>query len=100
MDIENGRVAIVSQVSSALWIGSFILKMGDFRKRQYLLFPVWRSAWGNAGLGGEIIYCNIEGVSWFGLHEIVVVSDKKMRNQDKWCNHKEEMIHIFEIPHR
>ena len=100
MDIENGRVAIVSQVSSALWIGELHPEKWEILEKGNIYYFPFGDRQGNAGLGGEIIYCNIEGVSWFGLHEIVVVSDKKNEDQDKWCNHKEEMIHIFEIPHR
>ncbi len=99
MDIENGRVVIVSQVSSALWIGELHPEKWELMEKGSVYYFPFGDREGNEGLGGEIIYCNIEGVSWFGLHEIVVVSDKRNEDQEKWCKHKEEMIHIFEIPH-
>jgi hypothetical protein len=99
MDIENGRIAIVSQVSSALWVGELHPEKWEILEKGTVYYFPFGDRDGNAGLGGEIIYCNIEGVSWFGLHEIVVVSDKRNEDQEKWCKHKEEMIHIFEIPH-
>lgn len=99
MDIENGRVVIVSQMSSALWVGELHPEKWEMLDKGILYYFPFGDREGNAGLGGEIIYCNIEGVSWFGMHEIVVVSDKRNEDQEKWCKHKEEMIHIFEIPH-
>lgn len=99
MDIENGRVAIVSQVSSAVWIGDLHSEKWELLEKGSIFYFPFGDREGNPGLGGEIIYCNIEGVSWIGLHEIVVVSDKRNEEQEKWCKHKEEMIHIFEIPH-
>nr|HNH58163.1 hypothetical protein [Leptospiraceae bacterium] len=97
MDIENGRVAIVSQMSSALWVGELHSEKWEVLEKGTLYYFPFGDREGNAGLGGEIIYCNIEGVSWLGHHEIVVVSDKRNEDQDKWCKHKESMIHIFEI---
>ena len=99
MDIENGRVAIVSQVSSAVWVGEFHSEKWELLDKGSIFYFPFGDREGNPGLGGEIIYCNIEGVSWIGPHEIVVVSDKRNEDQEKWCKHKEEMIHIFEIPH-
>lgn len=99
MDIENGRIVIVSQVSSAVWLGELDFEKWEIVGKGNIYFFPFGDRKGNPGLGGEIIYCNIEGVSWVGLHEIVVVSDKSNPDQEKWCKYKEEMIHIFEIPH-
>lgn len=98
IDIENNRVIIVSQSSSALWIGELLLdewKFADNGKKYY--FPHGNKK-GEIGKGPETIYCNIEGVSWISPRQVVVVSDKAGSDQDKWCAYKEQMIHIFDIP--
>lgn len=44
--------------------------------------------------------CNIEGVCWLDCDRIVVVSDKcKSSKQPVRCRHKDQSIHIFNIPH-
>jgi hypothetical protein len=48
---------------------------------------------------GRTIYCNIEGVAWIAPRQIVVVSDKcKPGEQSKFCEAKDQSIHIFDIP--
>lgn len=89
--VTGGRIAVMSQVSSALWIGS--------------LSP---SSWEVTGEGncyafprdadGEIIYGTAEGVSWIARDQVVVVSDKAKADQDPRCRSKDQSIHIFRIP--
>ena len=89
--VTGDRIAVVSQVSSALWIGS--------------LAP---SSWEVTGEGsryalprdadGEIIYGTAEGVSWIARDQVVVVSDKAKPDQDARCRSKDQSIHIFRIP--
>ena len=92
MSIDNGRVTIVSQVSSMLWVGN--LNEADWTWRdegQLYEFP--RSN------NGGIQYGNIEGVGWISPIRIVTVSDRrKKRNQpDEELSKKDQSIHIFEI---
>jgi hypothetical protein len=91
--VAGDRMAVVSQASSALWVGR--LK---------------RSSWELAGQGavwgfppdpqGRTVYCNVEGVSWVSTDRVVVVSDRAKRNgrQDECCRAKDESIHVFAIP--
>ena len=89
--VAGDRMAVVSQVSSALWIGS--------------LAP---SSWEVTGTGscyafprdadGEIIYGTAEGVSWIARDQVAVVSDKAKPDQDRRCRSKDQSIHIFRIP--
>jgi hypothetical protein len=89
--VSGDRVAVVSQVSSALWVGS--------------LAP---SSWEVTGAGttyalprdaeGEIVYGTAEGVSWVTHDEVVMVSDKAKPDQDQRCRAKDQSIHIFRIP--
>ena len=93
MSIHHGRVAIVSQVNSMLWVGQ-------------LDEAHW--TWHNAGQlyefprsdNASILYGNIEGVGWISPTRIVTVSDrrKKKDQPDKRLSEKDQSIHIFEIP--
>ena len=93
MSIDNGYVAIVSQVNSMLWVGQFDEVDWTWRNAGQLYeFP--RSD------NGTIRYGNIEGVSWITRTRIVVVSDRrKKKNQpDKGLSEKDQSVHIFDIP--
>jgi hypothetical protein len=89
--ITGDRIAVISQASSALWLGD--------------LAP---SGWEAAGAGasyalprdgdGSIIYGTAEGVSWIRPDQVVVVSDKAKPEQDPRCRAKDQSIHIFRIP--
>jgi hypothetical protein len=92
MSIDGGRVAIVSQVNSMLWIGRLDEAEWSWRDEGQLYeFP--RSN------NGGIQYGNIEGVGWISPIRIVTVSDRrKKRNQpDEELSKKDQSIHIFEI---
>jgi hypothetical protein len=93
MSIDDGRVAIVSQENSMLWVGH--LNEPDWtwsHEGQLYEFP--RSA------DGSILYGNIEGVGWITPTRVVTVSDRrKKRNQpDKALSEKDQSVHVFEIP--
>ncbi len=89
--INGDRMAVISQVTSALWIGR--------------LAP---SGWDIAGPGttyalprdadGEIVYGTAEGVSWIAPDQLVMVSDKAKPDQARRCQAKDQSIHIFRIP--
>lgn len=93
MSTDNGRVAIVSQVNSMLWVGQFDEAGWAWRDAGRLYaFP--RSD------DGTLRYGNIEGVSWITPTRIVTVSDRrKKKNQpDKGLSEKDQSLHIFDIP--
>jgi hypothetical protein len=89
--VTGDRIAVVSQVSSALWLGN--------------LAP---SGWQVTGAGtcyalprdadGGILYGTAEGVSWMAPDQVVMVSDKTKPEQDQRCRAKDQSIHIFRIP--
>jgi hypothetical protein len=93
MSIDNGRVAIVSQVNSMLWVGQFD---GDGavgpEAGQLYEFPRFDN--------GAIQYGNIEGVGWVSPTRIVTVSDrrKKSTQPDKSLSDKDQSIHVFDLP--
>ncbi len=93
MSLDSGRVAIVSQVNSMLWIGHFDEADWTWRNEGQLYeFP--RSN------DGAIRYGNIEGVAWITSTRIATVSDKRKKNNqsDKEHSEKDQSVHIFEIP--
>jgi hypothetical protein len=89
--VTGDRVAVISQMSSALWAGG--------------LAP---SGWEVAGAGtcyalptdadGSVVYGTAEGVSWLAPDQVVVVSDKVKPEHDPRCQAKDQSIHIFRIP--
>jgi hypothetical protein len=92
MSIDSGRVAIVSQENSMLWVGQFDDANWGWRDEGKLYeFP--RSD------QGDIQYGNIEGVGWITPARIVTVSDRrKKKNQpDKRLSEKDQSVHIFDI---
>jgi len=81
----------VSQKSSQLWIGELNTAKWDFTS-QGAIYPFPKDD------RGQTIYCNIEGVSWMGADRIVVVSDRKKKDDRDRCRGEDESIHIFDIP--
>jgi hypothetical protein len=86
--VTGGQIAVISQVSAALWVGE--------------LAP---SSWQVTGVGttyalprgadGGIVYGTAEGVSWVAPDRVVMVSDKAKPEQDRRCQEKDQSIHIF-----
>jgi hypothetical protein len=93
MSIADGRVAVVSQVNSMLWVGEFDEAGWTWRDEGQLFeFPRFDD--------GAIQYGNIEGVSWISPTRIVTVSDrrKKKDQPDERLSEKDQSVHIFDIP--
>jgi hypothetical protein len=93
MSIDHGRVAIVSQLNSMLWVGQFDEAAWSWRDAgQLYQFP--RTDY------GAILYGNIEGVGWITRTRIVTVSDsrKKKKQPDERPSEKDQSVHIFDIP--
>jgi hypothetical protein len=90
---DNGdgtyRIAIVSQASSALWMGTLATAPSAFvgAGARYQ-FP--RDA------TGAIKYCTLEGVTFLGAGELAFVSDKSDGSLP--CNATDESIHVFALP--
>jgi hypothetical protein len=93
MSIDQGRVAVVSQENSMLWVGQFDEAGWRWRDSGQLYeFP--RSD------TGAIRYGNIEGVGWITPTRIVTVSDsrKKKKQPDQGLSETDQSIHIFDVP--
>jgi len=91
--VAGDRLAVISQMSSALWVGG-------------LASSGWEVA--DAGTsyalptddGGAVVYGTAEGVSWLAPDQLVVVSDKAKPEHPRRYQAKDQSIHIFRIPPR
>lgn len=93
VSLRGDRLAVVSQMTSRLWIG---------RLR--------RDTWTIAGRGriydlprtkkGKIRYCTVEGLCWLSDSTFVAVSDLVKRYHSNRCHDKDQSIHIFALPRR
>ena len=95
LDCSNGCLTVISQASSALWIGRVRAQSAGFEDLfkddgQCFLFP--------RDDKGRIMYCNMEGIAWLGDDRLVVVSDKGKADQPGRCFRKDQSIHIFTLP--
>jgi hypothetical protein len=89
--VSGDRIAVISQVSSALWLGH--------------LAP---DGWQVTGAGTtyalprdadrNIVYGTAEGLSWIAPDQVVMCSDKAKPDQDHRCRAKDQSIHVFRIP--
>jgi hypothetical protein len=84
-------VAVLSQASQQLWVGSLDLHSFEWQgKGKVYNFP-------SKSKGG---FCNVEGVSWLDdkCNKIIVVSDRKKSDQPEDCKYYDQSIHLFELP--
>lgn len=94
MTIKDGRVAVVSQENSAVYVGSLEVNGGrvKFGDGMILDFP--------RGSGCAVEYCNVEGVAFWRGRALVTVSDamKGDGRQGFECARKEQSVHLFRVP--
>ncbi len=89
--LAGDRLCVVSQESSALWVGRLAPSawqvLDDITTYE---FP--------RDEDGKTVYGNIEGVSWLSDAHVVVVSDKAKPDQKRRCRSKDQSIHVFALP--
>lgn len=92
LDAEDGRIAVASQMTSALWVGQLKQEIWEWEDDgQIYQFP--------RDEAGKKVYRNIEGVNWITPSQLVFVSDKcKPGKRSEKCSEKDQSIHIFNIP--
>jgi hypothetical protein len=89
--VTGDRIAVVSQVSSALWLGR--MPPDGWRVTGAgTTYALPRDADGN------IVYGTAEGVSWIAPDQVVMVSDKAKPEHDHRFRAKDQSIHVFRIP--
>jgi len=91
VSLRGNRIAIISQQTSRLWIGT-----------------LRRGAWTIAGDGriydfprtkkGKRLYCTAEGLCWLSPSRFVVVSDLAGDDCNKRCRRTDQSVHIFRLP--
>ena len=91
ISVTGNRIAVISQVSSALWLG-------DLAPSDWQVTGAGTSYALPRDADGSIIYGTAEGVSWIAPDQLVMVSDKTKPEQDRRCRAKDQSIHIFRIP--
>lgn len=95
--VYGSKVAIVSQEDSRLWIGTLSETSWSITGGTTYSFPTGSSQ-GVVGAGSNVLYGNIEGVSFISANQIVVVSDKVKSDQPGYQAYKDQSVHIFNIP--
>ena len=96
LDVRNRYVTVVSQVSSAMWVGKV---RPDPTSLDNLFEDAGRMFLFPRNQEDRIIYCNVEGVTWLPDRRLVIVSDKANPDeQASRCRQKDQSIHIFKLP--
>ncbi len=96
ISLVGDRLAVVSQASSALWVGRLWRNGADVVDEVVDEGTVFRFP---TDCRGRTVYRTVEGVSWLGDDRVVVVSDKvKPGSGERSGRAEDQSIHIFTIP--
>jgi hypothetical protein len=91
VSLRGDRIAVISQMTSRLWIGR--LRLRDWtivgRGRTYD-FPRSKR--------GRPRYCTLEGLCWLTNTTFVMVSDLCKAGYRKGCRKTDQSIHLFALP--
>jgi len=91
VSVRGERIAVVSQESSALWVGWLSSSTWDVvDDGASYVFPRTQR--------GRIRYANVEGVSWLDDQRLAVVSDRAKRSQPNRTRVTDQSIHIVALP--
>jgi hypothetical protein len=91
--LRGRRIAVLSQQSSRLWIGT--LRFGDWMivdGGKTFEFPRTKK--------GKIKYQTLEGLCWLTDRSFVCVSDLSKRHHTKRHKKTDQSIHVFKLPGR
>ena len=89
--MSGERVAVVSQESSALWVGRLSPSTWEVVDDGVVyLFPRTRH--------GQIRYGTVEGVSWLDEQTLAVVSDRAKPGQPRRMRATDQSVHIVALP--
>jgi hypothetical protein len=102
---ESGKVGITSQEESQFWVGKLLGKdlttgLWDIDKVEFdsqtsriYDFPKNDAC--------EVVYCNIEGVTWITNSDMIMAVSDKMKGRGKQpyrCSDKDQSVHVFSLP--
>jgi len=89
--IRGTRIAVVSQQTSRIWIGTIRFRDWSIKGRGRIYdFPRTKK--------GKRKYCTVEGLSWISPRTFVMVSDLSKPGYPKRCGRHDQSIHVFRIP--
>ena len=91
--MRGRRIAVVSQQSARLWIGT--LRFGDWTiagEGETFAFPRTKK--------GKIKYRTLEGLCWLTDRSFVCVSDLSKRHHRRRSRKTDQSIHVFNLPGR
>jgi hypothetical protein len=91
LSVRGDRIAVVSQESSALWVGrldSHQWRLADAGQ----VHPFPRDD------RGRIRYGTCEGVTWLDDDSVAVVPDRSKRRQPVRFRATSESVHVFAVP--
>jgi hypothetical protein len=111
VSIRDGRLAVASQESSAVWVGRL-------RPDRWQIADAGTTYAFPRSPSGDVLYGCVEGISWLSGHRLAVVSDRANRRarrrtgehrgggrsrQQGLCGPpgravKEQMVHLFDLP--
>ncbi|MFG2497945.1 hypothetical protein ACGFSB_06965 [Streptomyces sp. NPDC048441] len=91
VSVRDGRIAVLSQASSALWVGRISAKKWQVDEGTVHPLPTDSK--------GRTVYGNPEGVSWVSADHVVIVSDRAKKGaESERFREKDQSIHLFLIP--
>jgi hypothetical protein len=93
VSLRGARIAVVSQQTSRLWIGTLRFRDWTIAGRGRIYdFPRTKK--------GKPKYCTLEGLCWLSPRTFVLVSDLSKPDCAKRCRTRDQSIHVFRIPAR
>jgi hypothetical protein len=94
----GNKIAVVSQEEATLWVGELSQTSWSIVPNKSILyeFPKGNSS-GVIGAGNNILYGNIEGVSFIDDSTIVTCTDKASTSQPTYQTYKDQSVQIFRL---
>lgn len=91
MSLRGSRLAVISQKTSRLWIGTL-------RCRDWSITGPGRLYDFPRSKEGKPKYCTLEGLCWLSPRAFVAVSDLSKGDYAKRCRKRDQSIHVFRMP--
>ncbi len=95
--VYGNKIAILSQQDCQFWIGTLSSTSWTITGGTAYEFPKGSST-GVVGAGSNVLYANVEGISFISATQVVVVSDKADNSQPSYQTYKDQSVAIFNIP--
>jgi hypothetical protein len=91
VSLRGARIAVISQQTSRLWIGTLRFRDWTIPARGTIYdFPRSKK--------GKPKYCTLEGLCWLSPRTFVLVSDLSKGDYGTCCRKRDQSLHVFRIP--